>query len=101
MNTIYTPQVSAVGTTNNDITRPFNANGLVMGEVVVGAGSGTTSVQFQGSNDGTNYTNIGSAVTSTDRDVALSANGEVYQYYRAAITVSTDTKETDVTFYFA
>lgn len=98
---INTPTVSAVGTTNNDITRPFRANGAVMAEVVVGAGSGTTSVQFQGSNDGTNYTNIGSAVTSTDRDVALAPNNEVYLYYRAAITVSTNTKITDVTFYFA
>lgn len=98
---ISQPQVSAVGTTNLTITRPFRANGNVMAEVVVGAGSGTVSVQFQGSNDGTNYTAIGSAVTSTDRDVALSPNGEVYLYYRAVVTVSTDTKATDVAFYFA
>jgi class 3 adenylate cyclase len=101
MTIVPTPQASAVAATVSTVTRPFSATGNVMAELVTGAGTGTISVQFAGSNDGTNYTSIGSAVTSTNRAVALSPNGEVYQYYRATRTVSTNTLVNDVTFYFA
>lgn len=96
-----TPQASAVGATTSIVTRPFSAVGDVMAQLVTGAGTGTISVQFAGSNDGTNYTNIGSAVTSTNRAIPLSPNGEVFQYYRATRTVSTNTLVNDVTFFFA
>jgi len=92
------PTVSAVGTVNYTITKPRLSQRL-MGEVVVGAGSGTVSVQFSGSNDGTNYTNIGSAVTTTNRAVNLTPANEIYLFYRAGITISTNTKVTDVIFY--
>lgn len=98
--TIGTATRSAVGSTNVDITRPFDVINA-MAEVVLGAGSGTVSIQFSGSNDGTNFTSIGSAITATNRAIALSTNGEVFQYYRAATTISTNTKVTDITFYFA
>lgn len=100
LTTISTPTVSAVGAVNRDVTRPFDCVS-VMAQVVLGAGSGTVSVAFQGSNDGTNYTAIGSAITATNRAVPLAPNNEVFQFYRAAITISTNTKVTDVNFYFA
>lgn len=97
---INTPTRSAVGSTNADITRPYDSVNA-MAEVVLGAGTGTVSIQFSGSNDGTNYTSIGSAITSTNRSIPLSPNGEAFQFYRAATTISTNTKVTDITFYFA
>lgn len=97
---VNTAQRSAVGTTNADITRPFDVS-HGMAEVVLGAGTGTVSVQFRGSNDGTNYTDIGSAVTSTTRNVSLTSSTTVYQFYRAVTTISTSTKVVDITFYFA
>jgi hypothetical protein len=98
-NIIRTAQRSAVATTNADITRPFDAT-HGMAEVVLGAGSGTVSVQFKGSNDGTIYTDIGSAVTATTRNVSLATSTTVYQYYRAECVISTNTKVVDITFYF-
>ena len=97
---LNTPTRSAIASTNADISRPYDAINA-MAEVVLGAGSGTVSIQFSGSNDGTNYTSIGSAITATNRSVPLSTNGEVFQFYRAATTISTATKVTDITFYFA
>lgn len=93
------PQLSAVGVIEQTITKPRLAV-KAMAEVVIGAGAGTSSVQLSGSNDGTNFTNIGSAITSTNRAVALSPNNEVFLFYRATTTIATDTKETDVIFYF-
>ena len=92
------PSISAVGTTVYTITKESKSQ-VAMGEVVLGAGSGTVSVQFAGSNDGTNFTNIGSAVTSTTRNVSLNSSTEIYLYYRATIIISTNTKITDVAFY--
>lgn len=92
------PTVSAVGTVNYTITKESKAQ-QVMAEVVLGAGTGTVSVQFSGSNDNTNFTNIGSAVTATTRNVNLSPANGIYLYYRAIITISTNTKVTDVIFY--
>lgn len=97
---LNTPTRSAVGSTNADVSRPYDAVS-VMAEVVLGTGSGTVSIQFSGSNDGTNFTSIGSAIIATNRAVPLSSNGEVFQFYRAATTISTNTKVTDITFYFA
>jgi len=96
---LSTPQVSSVATHTYTFARPF---GTVreMAEVVLGAGSGTVSVQFSGSNDGTNFTNIGSAITSTTRNVSLSPAQEVYDFYKIAITISTNTKVVDTKLIF-
>lgn len=94
------PTRSAVATHTDSITRPFGTR-VGSAEVVLGAGSGTVSVQFKGSNDNTNWTNIGSPVTSTNRAVSLSADTLVFQYYQVENVISTNTKVTDVTFYFA
>ena len=91
--------LSAVAVTTQTIQKPWLAQNA-MAEVTVGAGSGTTSIRLSGSNDGTNFTNIGSAVTSTKRAVALDAGGQVYLYYRAVTTTITNTKATQVIFYF-
>jgi hypothetical protein len=96
---IIAPTVSAVATTAFVASRPFGVQNA-SAEVVLGAGSGTVSIQFAGSNDGTNYTSIGSAVTATDRAVALSSTNLVYQFYRATTIISTNTKVTDITFNF-
>ena len=92
------PTLTAVGVANQSIHLPFGCTN-VMAEVIVGAGSGTTSVQFSGSNDNTNFTNIGSAITSTNRAVTLNADNQVFLYYRASTTIATNTKETTVNFY--
>ena len=97
---IIAPTVSAVATHTYVAGKPFGTT-TASAEVVLGAGTGTVSIQFAGSNDGTNYTSIGSAVTDTDRAVALSATTLVFQYYRAKTIVSTATKVTNITFYFA
>lgn len=94
------PTVSTVATHTHVASKPFDTT-TASAEVVVGAGSGTVSIQFAGSNDGTNYTNIGSAVTTTDRAVALSSTNLVYQWYKATTVISTDTKVVDITFNFA
>jgi hypothetical protein len=72
-----------------------------MAEVILGTGTGTVSVQFKGTNDGTNYADIGSAITSTNRAVALSTGGINFKSYRAEVVISTNTKQTTVNFYFA
>ena len=79
------------------IYKPFNVHNA-MAQVVVVSGTGSVSVQFAGSNDNTNWVNIGSAVTETDYEVALNTN-EVYQQYKATPTVSEDASST-VTFFF-
>lgn len=101
MNYLRYPQapLSAVAVTTQTIAKPRLAQNA-MAEVVVGTGSGTTSIQFSGSNDGTNFTNIGSAVTATNRAVALNPDGQVYSTYRAVTTTITNTKATQVIFYF-
>jgi hypothetical protein len=91
--------VSAVETHTLTASSPFEFS-QVMGEVVLGAGSGTVSLTFSGSNDGTNYTAIGSAITATNRAVALSTGGLNFQFYRAVVVISTNTKVTDVALYF-
>ena len=91
--------LSAIAVTAQTVTKPRFAT-QAMAEVVIGAGSGTSSVVLAGSNDGTNFTAIGSAVTSTNRAFALNADGQVYLYYRATTTIASDTKATQVTFYF-
>jgi hypothetical protein len=93
------PTVSTVATHTFVVSKPFGTQ-MASAEVVLGAGSGTVSIQFAGSNDGTNYTSIGSAVTATDRAVALSSTNLVYQYYRSTTIISTNTKVTDITFNF-
>lgn len=97
---ISAPTVSAVQTHTFTYSRPFDTI-RVMGEIVLGAGTGTVSAQFSGSNDGTNFTSIGSAVTATTRNVNLEPANEVYQYYRVAITISTNTRVVDTKFIFA
>jgi len=69
---------------NQSVTVPFGATNY-MGEVVI---TGTASVQFSGSNDNTNFTTIGSAVTSTDRVVPLNSSNEAYQYLKIATTIT-------------
>ena len=69
---------------NQNVSTPFGATNY-MGEVVI---TGTASVQFSGSNDNSNFTSIGSAVTTTDRVVPLNSNNEVYKYLRAATTIT-------------
>jgi hypothetical protein len=97
---IIAPTVETVATHTYTTGRPF---GTVVGsaEVVLGAGSGTVSVQFAGSNDGVNFTNIGSAITATDRAVPLTSTNLVYSTYRATTVVSTNTREVTVAFNFA
>ena len=97
---IIAPTVSAVTTHTYVTGKPFGTT-QASAEVVLGAGTGTVSIQFAGSNDGTNYTSIGSAVTATDRAVPLASTNLVYQYYRATTIISTNTKVTDITFNFA
>jgi hypothetical protein len=64
---------------NTDITLPPRLNGFGSGDVVI---SGTITIQLQGSNDGTNYANIGSANSSTTRNIAMFNGAVVYRFIR-------------------
>lgn len=57
--------------------------------VVITASSGTISVQPQGSLDGINFENIGSALTATTRNIALDAENHGYRVIRFASNFTT------------
>jgi len=88
---------AVTSTTSNTVAVPFGSTNYMAESVISGA---SVSVQYSGSNDNSNFTNIGSAVTSTDRVVPLNQNNEVYKYLKVTSTI-TGTGSATNTFYFA
>lgn len=81
-------QVVITGMTQSSTSPTFDGKGYQGSSYVVSgtAGSGFSG-QFQGSNDGVNWVNIGSAITSlTSAGGTLTPNGVAYALYQFVIT---------------
>lgn len=66
---------------------------------LVFTGAGSTSIQLAGSNDGTNFTNIGPAITSNTYGQALFSNNTVWRFIRATSSSTTGTISVQITLY--
>lgn len=87
--------VTVTGLTNGNESAPFTMKGSMYTSYVVSGTFGTTSLQAQGSNDGTNWANIGAAVTSAGGGTLTPAQ-VVYNYYRFDLTGGDGTTLIDV-----
>lgn len=81
------------GITTNGQTQPFRSLGFVIGSYIISGTPGTsTTVQLQGSNDGVNFANIGTAVTLTTLPVQgamMSVDNAVPVFYAFTIAAGT------------
>lgn len=87
-------------TADGSVTRQLPLRGIHLATAeLVFTGAGSTSIQLSGSNDNTNFTNIGSAITATDRDVPILTNNLSWRYIRATASTTSGVISVDINIY--
>lgn len=87
--------ITADGTQSRSLP-PFNGFGSAD---LVFTGAGSTSIQLAGSNDGTNFVNIGSAITASTYGQALFASSVAWKHIRATASSTSGTISVQINVY--
>jgi hypothetical protein len=87
----WTVNITGLTAGAGNVTPAFRSRGFVIGSWTLTGFTSTIAVQLTGSNDGTNFYNIGSSTTALGINTLTTPTNLVPVYYQFAVTTGTGT----------